>query len=110
MKSPVHVQLYGSKHKRKLLLESAKSAIYTIQNLRNLEGIRTEKKTKITRLKKLLLQIKDAIGILDLKDVPGFRPGMKQEEETKEKQKETYRERDSLAADLEEIERKLNSL
>ena len=111
MKNPVHVQVNESKNKRRLILESAKSAVYALQDKRSLVELQQEKQAKTLYLKKLLQQAKDTVKLIDLPDVPGFTAEKQYiDKEREEKRKETQRKSDDLLSDLEEIEKKLNSL
>ncbi|MEK6825994.1 MAG: hypothetical protein AABX08_04295 [Nanoarchaeota archaeon] len=114
MKSEVNVRLDNSKHKRKLILESARSMALTLKDYRYLQEIKQLKKRKIQTLQRLMREIDEKIKQIDLKDIQGFRPKEQKEKVIEEEQepilKEKYLVGDQISQDLAEIERKLNSL
>ncbi len=111
MKSPVHVRLEHSKYKRRLLLESTRTMIEMLRNHREFEEIQATKKVYIGRLKRVQQDIKEGIQLIDLKDIPEITREKKYKKDgVEEKRTEVHKAVDQLTSDLEEIERKLQTL
>ncbi|MFH1592810.1 MAG: hypothetical protein ABIB47_05580 [Candidatus Woesearchaeota archaeon] len=115
MKSQVHVQVQDSTYRRKLLLECTRSTILMLKDYKYLEEMWQTRNRKTQVLRKLLKQIQEEVNRIDLKEIPGFKtPTSKKEKyqkvELKEPHQIKHKETDQFTLDLQEIERKLNSL
>ena len=112
MKSKVHVQLYDSKEKRKLILMSARTLTEQLQSFSMLKEFNLEKKNRLIKLKSTMEEVEDLFNMIKMAQVrdvetqktekqPGF---------ATKKEKLEVAKVDDLTKDLIDIERKLASL
>ena len=110
-KEEVFVRLTDSVELRKDILESAKTTAHILKNFEKLNFICKQKKKESFKLNLVFSEIKSLMNSMNLREVAGSES--KQEKKvifSKKEDKAKQKPKDKLSLDLEEIERKLNSL
>jgi len=112
-KGEVFVRIPEQLELRTSLLESARLSTFLLKKYDRISQINKEKKKESARLKLLCSEAKSLLSTMEFKDVSWFdsKEEVKEKTVTKVKKEEKIQiQKDKLSQDLEEIERKLNSL
>ena len=112
-KGEVFVRIPEQLQLRTSLLESARLSTFLLKKYDRISQINKEKRKEAARLKLLCSEAKSLLSTMEFKDVSWFDNSSKQENKVvvKAKKEENIKiQKDKLSQDLEEIERKLNSL
>ena len=112
-KGEVFVRIPDQLDLRTNLLESAKLTTYLLKKYERLTQINKQKKKEVFKIKLLFSEASSMMNTLEFKDVSWF--GSAHQENTEKvkavkKVEKLSTQKDKLTQDLEEIERKLNSL
>lgn len=107
-KEDVFVRITESTDLRKEILESAKISTNILRNCENLTSIYNKKKKESFKLNLVLSEVKSLVNTMQFKEVSSDHETQKQEKIIVPKK--DFKQKDKLSMDLEEIEKKLNSL
>ena len=112
-KGEVFVRIQDQLDLRTNLLESAKLTTYLLKKYERLNQINKQKKKEVFKIKLLFSDASSMMNTLEFKDVSWLNSSQKEDKEevrTVKKLEKVNIQKDKLTQDLEEIERKLNSL
>lgn len=111
-KGEVFVMIRDKIDLRTNLLESAKLTTYLSKKYERLTQINKQKKKEVFKIKLLFSEARSLANSLQFKDISWFDSSDEKikEKVIKQKEEKVNTNKDKLTQDLEEIERKLNSL